>query len=881
MLQILQNLDESPASFFIESQNYFDLQLTLSEKAKDIINNNCRVEVYKIGETLFHQNQIAENLYFLVKGKVEFTRKADDQNITFATVTEHIVPLGVSGLNSPGRYMSDLTIIEESQILIFPLSVLYDLLIIDQISGASLMSFVLSRSTELLWATRHFKPAKPKPIQKKFNGVLFNSDRDIVKRLTNSAFFAQLDKERLPDLLKFSELLLFPANEIIMNEGELCEDLIILFTGSLEANFSFKLDNKIVQKTRTIVTPGVALSWANGHSNLIAPYSIKSNRDTAILKFSKKNLRSMMEVEPLLASFLFQRQIWQIGRFQQSANRHFNFTDNPGSEFLKTLISFNGSKIPVQSPLHCAVHMIDNRFTRKFGLDCIYEAALKGNEAEKTVGSLALDALKPVEREHRFFEQLNKIYTRVASAKKGTNASSLRELIQLDFARAFDQVPYVIKGMENLPKESKTIFIYNHLASCPENVLANGHAFSIDSHFVSSKILYPKYGDGGQRIVRASRNTEFWRNGYYSRLDNIVVHTPESDRLDETQVEKEARKESLFIEAQKAFDEGRPLVIAPEGTSETPDNLTTTSPGPLKLGAFKLAANLKPSPVIVPIALANFDFPVSGTNYAAVIKPGFRLSDMVADTSSETEIESFLKEYRKTFRSYVEEAIELAAELNIMPFAKRQTLSTNVGLLSPVEEEFGTDVREVEIQNHISQTKEQDFILYGSSTLRLWKEAKTDLGIPHLSNLAFGGATIAACQAFSERLLTTRITNGKIIIYAGDNDLGSGLSVSEVIRDYKNFLITVTELLPNFEVLVISIKPCPFRRHLRKEIEEVNFWLEKYINNNENWSFIDIHSSMLDAYGENKNAFYSDDPLHMNDVGYALLGKKVRMSLNS
>ena len=108
--------------------------------------------------------------------------------------------------------MSDLTIIEDSQILIFPLSVLYDLLIIDQISGASLMSFVLSRSTKLLWATRHFKPAKPKPIQKKFNGVLFNSDRDIVKRLTNSAFFAQLDKERLPDLLKFSELLLFPAN---------------------------------------------------------------------------------------------------------------------------------------------------------------------------------------------------------------------------------------------------------------------------------------------------------------------------------------------------------------------------------------------------------------------------------------------------------------------------------------------------------------------------------------------------------------------------------------------------------------------------------------------------------------------------------------------
>ena len=880
MLKILLNMDENISSFFDESTRYFGLQLELSEKAKEMIDKYCRFEVYKAGDTFFHQNQIAENLYFLVNGKVEFTRKSEDQSITFATVSERIVPLGVSGLNSPGRYMSNLTAKEESKVLVFPLSVLYDLLMIDQIGGSFLMSFILSRSTELLWATRHFKPKKPKQIKRKINGVSFNSDRDIVKRLINSAFFAQLDHDRLPDLLKFSELILFPANEVIINEGEPCEDLIVLFTGSLETNFSFKIDNKIIQKTRTIVTPGVALSWADGNSKLIAPYSLKSNRDTAVLKFSRENLQLMMETEPLLASFLFQRQIWQIGRYQQSANSHFNFSDNPGSDFLKTLITFNGSKIPVQSLLHSAVHMIDNRFTRKFGFDCIYEAALKGNDAEKTVGSLALDALKPVEREHRFFEQLNKIYTRVTSAKKGTNALSLKELIQLDFARAFDQVPYVIKGMENLPKEPQTIFIYNHLASCPQNVLANGHAFSIDSHFVSTKILYPRYGDGGQRIVRASRNTEFWRNGYYSRLDNIVVHTPESDRLEETQVEKETRKESLFIEAQKAFDEGRPLVIAPEGTSETPDNLTETSPGPLKIGAFKLAARLKPSPVIVPIALANFDSPVSRANYAAVIKPGFRLSDMVEDTSSDAEIQKFLTEYRKTFRSYVEEAIELAAELNVMPLTKRQTLSTNVGLLSPVEEEFGTDIREVEIQNHISKTKEQDFILYGSSTLRLWKDAKTDLGVPYLSNLAFGGATLAACQAFAEKLLATSLTNGKIIIYAGDNDLGSGLSVNEVVKDYKNFLTTVKELLPKFEVFVISIKPCPFRRHLRQEIEKVNFCLEEYVKNEENWNFIDIHSSMLEAYGEDKNTFYSDDPLHMNDVGYALLSKKIRTAIN-
>ena len=63
--------------------------------------------------------------------------------------------------------------------------------------------------------------------------------------------------------------------------------------------------------------------------------------------------------------------------------------------------------------------------------------------------------------------------------------------------------------------------------------------------------MYPKYKDGGQRIVRASRDTEFWRSGYYSRLDNIVVHNPESDILQETDLEKKLRKEKFFQDAQK------------------------------------------------------------------------------------------------------------------------------------------------------------------------------------------------------------------------------------------------------------------------------------------------------------------------------------------
>ena len=125
-----------------------------------------------------------------------------------------------------------------------------------------------------------------------------------------------------------------------------------------------------------------------------------------------------------------------------------------------------------------------------------------GNDNEKALASLMIDVLTGLERKYRFFVQLNKIYDRVSSSNNQIDKAILQKLTNADFVKAFDQVPYVIKGMENLPDEPTNIYFYNHIAKNDENTLANGHSFSIDSHFISAKILFPKYGDGGQRIAR-------------------------------------------------------------------------------------------------------------------------------------------------------------------------------------------------------------------------------------------------------------------------------------------------------------------------------------------------------------------------------------------
>ena len=356
-----------------------------------------------------------------------------------------------------------------------------------------------------------------------------------------------------------------------------------MLSGKVEGSFNSKIDNSIKKKYRSIARPGVALSLSCGKRFIKFPYSIQVTRDTRVLHLSNDAINNLIKDNPVLAIKLLKRQIWQLGRYQQSATGLARYAAKNEIELLKFLIQDNFSKLPVNSKIYSVPHLLENRYSHELAFDIIYNLMVTGNEIEKSIANLMSDALKSFEKQQRFFKELNIIYNRVEQFKKVKSKASLDKLTLSNFIKAFDHVPYVIKGLENLPENANHIFFYNHLAANDENKLANGHAFSIDSHFVSAKILYPKYGDGGKRIVRASRNTEYWRHNFYENLDYIFVHTKESDLLNESDDEKKERKNKFFNDAQDIINAGQPLVIAPEGTSETEDNFTDTSPVLLNL----------------------------------------------------------------------------------------------------------------------------------------------------------------------------------------------------------------------------------------------------------------------------------------------------------
>ena len=848
---------------------------TPNSRTEKIINDASILHNTFEEKLIAEQHGIANKLFILVKGEAEFTKDHNNQLYKLATLKGSGIPLGVSGLNPPSRYMADIYVKANSEYIEIDINKLKDLENIDPSYASFFYSYLVLQSMKLIWSSRNMEDCYKEEKIRLSTGVKTGGEIVNTKRIKDTAFLAFLNEEDLKKLLDYSSIKLFSANEYITAEGQLSDGINILLKGKVDATFTSIKDKKFEKNTRTIARSGVALSLSSGIHETKSPYTIKATRDTTIIKFSNEFIDNLISKDPDLALKFLKRELWQLGKYIQSSSGLTTYPAKDEAELFNFLLSDNSSRIPVNSKLYNIPHLLKNHLTHSLAFDIIYEVVVTGNENEKSIASLMIDAMSGLERKNRFFNQLTKIYNRVATSQNEFNKETLQKLTNADFIKAFDQVPYVIKGMENLPDEPTNIFFYNHLASIDENTLANGHSFSIDSHFISAKILFPKYGDGGQRIARYSRNTEFWRYNYYENLDYIFVHTPESDKLEENDKEKKKRKEKLFVETQNIFDQKRPLVIAPEGTSETDDNITINSPGPFKPGAFLIASELEPEPLLVPIALANFDYSISNAIYCAVIKKPIKIKDYVKDIKNKKELEKFLIDYRKKFRSYVEEAIDLSKNI-YNDNQKIENVETNINLVSPIEEEYEADVRELEINLHNKELENKKTILFGSSTFKDWNNANQDLSISNLSNLGFGGSTLVSCRTYFNRIVVP-FNPDTMIFYAGDNDIGSGTTADELLTEFMLFTSEVTEKIPHTRCFFVSIKPSVFRKDYLEIILEANDKIKKAINHLGQWKYIDLCSPMLETGYEK---FYGEDPLHMNVLGYSLLSKLIRDELS-
>ena len=172
-------------------------------------------------------------------------------------------------------------------------------------------------------------------------------------------------------------------------------------------------------------------------------------------------------------------------------------------------------------------------------------------------------------------------------------------------------------------------------------------------------------------------------------------------------------------------------------------------------------------------------------------------------------------------------------------------------------------------------------VFYGSSTIRLWPNLATDFKKFDVVNLGFGGSTLAACTWFFDEVMQGYKAE-RLVLYAGDNDLGDGRHPEEVFLFFQEFATRVARKFGPIPCYFISLKPSMCRWGIVDRFKFTNQIIKADIEKNHpTWHWIETFSAMLNADGYPDGQYYLSDGLHLSEKGYILWNDIVQKSISA
>ena len=446
--------------------------------------------------------------------------------------------------------------------------------------------------------------------------------------------------------------------------------------------------------------------------------------------------------------------------------------------------------------------------------------------------------------------ELNNLFKKVIKLPDNLNPYDVREFCSRETTKIFSKINYIIKGSENLPYEQNSIFIYNHLNNPIDYSVSTNFQITLDSHFISSQILYKYYNNAGNRVVRCSLENELAHKNYYEKFDYIRVFAERF--IPKTMNYKQVKEfnKGFYSHSIDNLKKGVGIIVSPEGFSLK----TEESPGIFKLGVFKLATIVKPEPKIVPVVMANFDKLLSKSLYKCEIMRPFKMSDHGIYGPNDPKLLSFIESFNGKYKRWVKNLIieDLNFELEIQNLEK--SIENQKDLIDPI-------------------------VFYGSSTIRLWKGMKNDFNGLNVINLGFGGALIKDLSKNFSRLFR-KIKPSVIVLYLGGNDLTLGYSAEKIVKKIRKFLELVFKNYPNIKIINMSIKPSFERINDIKKIEKINSLMTAESSRNKNLIQLNFYEKIMDK-GLINQSLYLRDGLHFNDLGYKILVNEVKLALKN
>lgn len=482
--------------------------------------------------------------------------------------------------------------------------------------------------------------------------------------LEDSPFFEVFEPRHLAALARHARRESFGDGDVILRENDPADTAYMLVSGKVRLSFESTAAGAALNEpageevlVRTLGEPGRMLGW----SAAVEPYHYRATAraigETELLAFDRERIELLAHEDPTFGVKFMERILWVLGnRLRETRIRLVARRYEKEALAIRALIDQSSAQLDVSSPLHKIPYYLENRLTLSDAFHTLELLRVHGSELERNLAELGLDLLDSVRRELAVYQQLQTIYDHVTNAPPSADPEVVRTRCAEDFIKLFEYTKYIVEGEENLPDTPGHIFIMNHLDNHPDNALPNAFRLTMDTHFVSSVILYRKYGEAPIRVIRKANPDEYGHQRYYDRLGYIYVYSGHVDEdLARPALLAEQRRR-LFLETAAAYlREGKNIVMCPEGAC----TVTEKSPLPFKAGAFRLAAFGKPEPLIVPIAVAHFEKKVTHTTMSAVIGKPIQLSREVPDRERDEDLFAFINAFQARFAESVRHTARL------------------------------------------------------------------------------------------------------------------------------------------------------------------------------------------------------------------------------
>lgn len=180
----------------------------------------------------------------------------------------------------------------------------------------------------------------------------------------------------------------------------------------------------------------------------------------------------------------------------------------------------------------------------------------------------------------------------------------------------------------------------------------------------------------------------------------------------------------------------------------------------------------------------------------------------------------------------------------------------------------------------------KDCILFiGSSSIRLWKNIKSDMSPYKAVARGYGGAHFYDLIHYTKRLVKNHNPRAIAVFVANDitgndNNWFRDLEASEVLKLFKFFTKEIRSVHMDIPIFAIETTPTISRWDVWNEISLANDLIKEYTNKKNRLNYISTRNEFLNDMGYPNEKYFVSDKLHLNRVGYEIWTKIIKNSFN-